>query len=424
MGVRRIAALLAVAALAPVLAGCGASAEGSSTTTTAPTGNEIHGQNLTIYVAGPLRGRSKVSGEAVVNGARLALDQIGSRIGRYRIRLRALDDVPPGMHEWSPAAARANAQIAAANRTTIAYVGDFNSGASGISIPILNQLGILQVSPYSSAVGLTSDGPGSLPGEPQEFYPTALRTFARVVPSDYIQALAQVQLQKSLGCVSTYAISDGEYDGDSAEQAFLQAAQKYGLPVVGQQSYYVGQSSYVSNAQTVAASGANCVLIAALAGENTVRLVTQVARENPGVRLFGTSGLAETSFTDPARHGIPADVGRRLLITAPGGNPADNPLARAFAAAYRRQGFGKPEPAAINGYEATQRVLAAIRRATGGGLQDAERVSVVRALFSMRRRRTPVGVYRFNPDGDTTLRDLDVYRVAGGELRYWKTVKG
>ncbi len=433
MSARRIAALLAVVALASVLAGCGGaggdpgSTPGNKTATTAPPpGNRIHGDRLTVYVAGPLTGRSAVSGQAVVNGTTLALDQIGARIGRYRILMRTLDDVSPGGHEWSGPATQLAAQTAAADPTTIAYVGDFNSGASGISLPVLNRLGIAQVSPYSSAVGLTSDGPGSAPGEPQAFYPTALRTFARVVPSDYIQALAQVRLQKSLGCTRSYAVSDGEYDGDAAKQAYLAAAQTEGLPVVGQQSYYTGASSYISNARTIAASGANCVLIAALGGENTVRLVTQVARENPTVRLFATSGLAETSFTDPAPpvRGIPADVGRRLLITAPGGDPATNSLTRSFVAAYQRQGFGTPEPAAIDGYEAMQLVLAAIRRATDDGHHDARRVAVVKALFSLGPRDSPLGRFQIKPSGNTSLRSYDVYRVVSGELRYWKTVRG
>ncbi len=423
MGVRRVAAGAAVVALASALAGCAGSGPGG-TTTTVPAGDHIHGNRLTIYIAGPLSGRSRVSGRAVVNGATLALDQIGSRIGRYRILMRTLDDVSPGQHEWSAAATQVAAQTAANDHTTIAYLGDFNSGASGVSIPVLNPSGIAQVSPYSSAVGLTSDGPGSSPGEPQAFYPTALRTFARVVPSDYIQALAQVRLQKSLGCKRTYAISDGEYDGDSAKQAFLEAAQAQGLDVVGEQSYSTSESSYISNAQTVAASGANCVLIAALAGENTIKLVTQVARENPGVRLFATSGLAESSFTDPARHGIPADVGRRLLITAPGGNPKVNSLTRAFIAAYRREGFGTPEPAAIDGYAAMRLVLEAIQRATDDGRHQAERVNVVKALFSLGKRASPLGAYQLKPDGDTTLRYYDVYRVVGGRLQYWKTVRG
>lgn len=423
MGIRRVTAVAAVVALVSVLAGCGSSID-ASTTTTAPAGDQIHGSRLTIYIAGPLSGRSKVSGYAVVNGATLALDQIGSRVGRYRILMRTLDDVSPGGHEWSSAEAETNAQTASADPTTIAYVGDFNSGASGVSIPILNPLGIAQVSPYSSAVGLTSDGPGSLPGEPQAYYPTTLQTFARVVPSDYIQALAQVKLQKSRGCTRTYAVSDGEYDGDSAKQAYLEAAQADHLPVVGEQAYTTGASSYISNAQTIGASGANCVLIAALSGENAVRFVTQVARENPHMQLYGMSGLAETSFTDSAQDGIPADVGRRLLITAPGGDPATNRLTRAFVAAYRRAGFGAPEPAAINGYEAVQLVLAAIRHATDDGRREVRRVSVVRALFSLGTRASPVGVFRLKPDGDTTLSDYDVYRVVGGELRYWKTVKG
>ena len=48
--------------------------------------------------------------------------------------------------------------------TTIGYVGDLNSGASAISIPPLNRAGIPQVSPTSTAVGLTSSALGSFPG--------------------------------------------------------------------------------------------------------------------------------------------------------------------------------------------------------------------------------------------------------------------
>jgi branched-chain amino acid transport system substrate-binding protein len=50
--------------------------------------------------------------------------------------------------------------------TSIAYIGEFDSGASAISIPILNETQIAQISPSDTAIGLTRDGPGADLGEP------------------------------------------------------------------------------------------------------------------------------------------------------------------------------------------------------------------------------------------------------------------
>lgn len=417
MSFRRVAASSAVVALA--LAGCG-----HPHPPAAPAGNRIHGDRLTIYVSVPLHGPSAVSGMAVVNGATLALDQLHSRIGSYRIRLKALDDVPPDGLYWNGAATTLAAQRAAADRTTVAYIGDFNSGASAVSIPILNRLAIPQISPYSTAVGLTSDGPGSSPGEPQAYYPTALHTFARVVPSDYVQAEAQVTLQQRLGCKATYVLSDGEYDGDSTSGAFLQVAQRRHLQYVAQQSYEPNASSYAAIGQTVAADGADCVLLAAITGRDAAALATKIAEKNPTVRLFATAGLAESSFTDPAEGGVPTKIDKRLIITAPTGDPSgSNTLRRAFMQSYQQR-YGTPEPAAIDGYEATRLVLGAIQRATDGGRHQAERERVVQALFATRDHASPLGTYSIERDGDTSLNSYDVYHVVNGALKYWETVRG
>lgn len=417
LSLRRVAGSSAVVALA--LAGCAHPRRPA-----APTGNRIQGDRLTIYLGVPLHGPSGVSGRAVVNGATLALDQLHARIGRYRISLKALDDVPSGGLYWSGAATTAAAQTAAVDRSTIAYIGDFNSGASAVSIPILNRLAIPQISPYSTAVGLTSDGPGSSPGEPQAYYPAALRTFARVVPSDYVQAQAQVTLQQRLGCKATYVLSDGEYDGDSTSEAFLQVAQRRHLQYVAQQSYEPNASSYAAIGQTVAADGADCVLLSAITGRDAPALATEIAEENPTVRLFATAGLAESSFTDPARGGVPVKIDKRLIITAPTGNPGEgNALRRAFMQSYRQR-YGTPEPAAIDGYEATRLALDAIVRATDRGRHEAQRELVVQALFATRGHASPLGTYSIERDGDTSLNSYDVYHVVDGALKYWETVRG
>ena len=93
---------------------------------------------------------------------------------------------------------------AATDRTTIGYIGDYNSGATAVSIPQLNRVEIPQISPSSTALGLTRGGLEAAPGEPEKYYPTGKRTFARVVPNDGVQAQVIVRLMRSMGCTRTY----------------------------------------------------------------------------------------------------------------------------------------------------------------------------------------------------------------------------
>lgn len=430
-GVRRVGALLAraaaIACVAAGVAGCG----GSSAL---PPGNKIPGSELTVYVSVPLSGESAVQGEAVIRAASLALAHIHNRIGRYQIVLKALNDASPTSGEpagpsgpqarWNPGQTTLDAHIAIANPTTIGYIGDFDSGASAVSIPLLNRLDIVQISPWSTAVGLTSDKLGSSPGEPEAYYPTSRRTFARVVPNDLVQAQAQVTLQKSLGCRADYVLYDGEYDGEETENAFVALAPQQGLPVIAEQSYVPSAGSFTSIGQTVAQSGANCVLIAAITDAAAAALTAQVAAQVPHDLLFGTAGLAESTFTDPAQGGIPLSLDHRILITAPAGDPAQpNARASAFYAQYERL-YGAPEPAAIDGYEAMSLLLSAIGHATDHGQRRAERSAVVAAVFHTRDRHSVLGTYRIEADGDTSLNVYGVYRVVDGQLQFWRTVTG
>jgi branched-chain amino acid transport system substrate-binding protein len=384
--------------------------------------NKISGETLTIYTSLPLHGASTVSGQAVLGGARIALDQVHARIGRYRIVLRWMDDSTAKRGTWDPGQTTLNAHQAMNDHTTIGYIGEYNSGASAISIPLLNRLEIPQISPTSTAVGLTSNGIGAAPGEPEKYYPTGIRTFARIVPSDAIEATAQVRLQQQAGCNKTFILDDGEFDGDDAEASFQVAARAAHLKLAGVQTFDPRVKDYRPLAAAVAKTGADCVLISAITEDNAVLLTKQVAQALPNAKLFGTGGLAESTFANPEQGGIPRSLDPRVLITAAAlGTAAAPPSGKAFYAGYRER-YGDPEPYAIFGYEAMSLMLSAITRATDDGTEPAMRSKVREAIFSTRGRRSVLGTYSIKPDGDTTLRRYGVYRIVGGRLRFWKEI--
>jgi len=382
----------------------------------------IRGRTLTIYASGPLRGPSTVSGEAVIDGAQVALDQVHGRIGEYRIALKVLDDATVARGGWDPGQTTINVQMAVLDPTTIGYVGDFNSGASAISIPPLNRAGIPQVSPTSAAVGLTSAALGAFPGEPQKYYPTGIRTFARVVPNDRVQAIAQVRVQQEMGCASTYVLDDGEVDGSDAARSFVVAAQAAHLRLAGVGTFPRDATSYQALATGIAQTAPDCVMIAADTESGAVLLTSDLAAAMPTVKIFGTAGLAETTYADPSHGGIPLSVDPRVVLTSP--TLAVNeypPSARLFNAAYTRR-FGPPEPDAIFGYEAMSLMLGAIERATHRGTEPAVRSRVRSAIFATHDRHSVLGTYGINRNGDTSLQRYGVYGIVQGRLTFLEAI--
>ncbi|MBV9337827.1 MAG: branched-chain amino acid ABC transporter substrate-binding protein [Solirubrobacterales bacterium] len=410
---RAAAATLAAAA---ALSGCGSKDRAATGAT------RIRGKTLTVYVSAPLSGASRASGMAVVDGVRLASAQAHGRVGEYQIALKVLDDATVQRGGWDPGQTTINARAAVLDPTTIGYVGEVNSGASAISIPPLNRAGIAQVSPTSAAVGLTSSAPGAFPGEPQKYYPSGVRTFVRVVPNDTVQAIAQVRLQQSMGCTRVYVLDDGEVDGADTARSYLVTAQKAGLRVIGIQAFVRGATSYQPLALGVAQMHPDCVLISADTESGAVPLTTQLVAAMPEVKIFGSAGLAETTYADPAHGGIPLAVDSRVVITGPSLDPREYPAAaRAFTAAFDHR-YGSLQPGSIFGYEAMSLLLSAIDRATEHGTKPAVRSQVRAALFATRDRPSVLGTYSIDGNGDTTLRRYGVYGIVAGRLTFWQSI--
>jgi branched-chain amino acid transport system substrate-binding protein len=408
-----LAAVLGCLGAAGCLAGCGAHRQ---------VGNRIPGRTLTVYVSLPFNGASSISGRSVLGGAELALDSVHRHIGRYRIVLKALDDSTVKRGGWDPGQTTVDAHAAIANRTTIGYIGEYNSGASAVSIPLLNRAGIPQISPSSTAVGLTTGGPAADPGEPQKYYPTQRRTFARVVPNDTVQAAVQVDLQREAGCRRTYVLNDGEVDGRDAAMSFVIAAGSARLRIAGDTQFDPAATDYRSLATAVAQTGADCVLISALTENHAARLTEQIADSLPDARLFGDAGLAETTYTDPQLGGIPLSLDSRILLTVATLGARDYPPAgRRFLALYAQR-YGPPQPYAIYGYAATSLLLDAISRATRRGTVEATRSNVLASILSTHNQASVLGTYSIDSSGDTSQRRYGVYHVQDGRLVFWKAM--
>ena len=162
MQVRWLAIWASFAALALGVAACG---EEEQTGGGGQAANGEGGETVTIYSSLPLQGASRPQSEDIIKGIKLALKQANNKAGNCNVKYVSLDDATAAAGKWEAGQTSANARKVAQDDSAIAYIGEFNSGASSISMPILNEAGILQVSPSNTHYGLTKSGPGAEPGE-------------------------------------------------------------------------------------------------------------------------------------------------------------------------------------------------------------------------------------------------------------------
>ncbi len=93
-------------------------------------------------------------------------------------------------------------------------------------------------------------------------------------------------------------LDDGEVDGQDTATTFAVAAQRGGLHVAGSQPFDPHATDYRSLATTVAQTGADCVFISAITESNAVLLTKQIAAAMPNAKIFGSAGVAESTYTD------------------------------------------------------------------------------------------------------------------------------
>ena len=408
---------LIFAAVALTAAACGSDSPDK------PSGSDGGGKQLTIYSSLPLQGAARVQSEAAVKGARLALENAGGRVGKFKIAFRSLDDSTAQAAGWEPNATSSNARKAAQDKSTIGYIGEFNSGATAVSLPILNEAQIAQVSPGNTAVGITSSDPGASPGEPDKYYPTGVRTYARVLPKDTYQGAALVAVAKQKQCASAYVLNDKEVYGAGLAKNVELAAKKAGLEIKGDEGIDKNAANYRSLASKIKGTGAQCFIYAGITANNAVQIFKDMAVALPDAPLLGPEGVGESGFFDPKDGGLPPEVANRVLITIPGVAPEEYPPAgkeflKAYAAKY---GDKSPDRYAVYGYESMSLLLDAIKRAGDAG---DDRASVAKQLLATKDREGVFGKYSIDPNGDITLTPYGIYRIEDGALVFDHSVKG
>lgn len=375
---------------------------------------------VVVYSSLPLKGSQRQESNAIIEGIKLA--GVPGHIGDYTIDYKSLDDAR-GRAGWSPSLVVRNAQRAAHDPRTVAYIGDLDSGATELSLPILNQAGIVQITPGSGYPGLTDSVQHvTQPGEPGKFYPNPRQfTLLRLIPNDMVQAAAALDLLHSTGCVHVAAASfGGGFDGLALVRAVQVTAKGYGMAYVSAPGPGTKPSAYPTYAAKLRQAGVNCFVLAGHVTRAAVTLTQDIHAELPTGAIVGSSRFCSRAWTDPARHGVSAALAPYLYCTSPLLPPGKYPASGPFITAFRQAHHRAPSAYSLIGYRAAEMVVAGITNLGNGG---DNRKEVLRALIpGAGRASTEAGGYGFDRHGDLTPPAYGIYHVVDGRPKYDKTL--
>jgi branched-chain amino acid transport system substrate-binding protein len=420
----KIITLLCVLILSAfTIAACGDDEEetgGGGGGSTQAEGGGSAGGTCNVYSSLPLQGASRPQTTAMVQGIRLALKEAGNKAGNINVKYESLDDSTAQAGTWTPEATNANARKVAQDDKACAYIGEFNSGASAISMPILNEAGVPQVSPANTAVGLTTNEPGADKGEPDKYYPAGTRHYLRIVPKDTIQGAALATVMKEDGCTNVAMANDKEVYGAGLARNIESSVKEQGVKLAFNEGIDPKASNFRSLAARAKSANADCFVFSGITANGAVQIFKDFAAALPEAKLYGPDGVAESGFGDPKEGGIPASVAKRVKVSVATLNPESYPPeGQEFFSQFEQEyGEKNPDPYAIYGYEAIRLTLDAIERAGSANKQD-----VLKAFFETKDRESVLGTYSIDENGDTTLTDYGIYTIEGGELTFDTTVK-
>lgn len=347
---------------------------------------------------------------AMAHASEQALRQHHFRAGRFRVAMQLCDDASGGdAGYWDQTKCEANAAMYAGTPKVVAVLAPFNSGCTASELPTLNRVHggpLAMVSPANDWVGFTRSARGNTTGEPDDHYPTGVRSFFRVYPSDVAETKVDAHLAKTLGLRRVLVTLNPKSDGweTTVAWSFAAAARAEGISIVGPRVLH-GQIR--RTIQQSLRHGADGLFLASRIEPPQISAI--VAARRLGGKAFPIMTWNATLFDGPIWLKDTPEA-RGMYIS---GGWYTSPQAQLPAAGRRFMSALDEAPRVNRAFapfsaQAMDVVLAAIARS------DGSRQSVLRELFATRVTDGILGSFGFQPNGDMTSVPVAIYRLQPG----------
>jgi branched-chain amino acid transport system substrate-binding protein len=424
--------LVAVAALALTAAGCGGGKKksggggGGKGVTALPASScnpvQYKGSGKPDFLIAsdlPLIGGSRTQTIQMNKAIAYVLSQQDWKAGDHKIAFQACNDATAQLAKWDPTKCSANAHAYAGDSSLIGVVGTFNSGCAAIEIPVLNKApggGLMMISPANTYGCLTEPCAGN---EPEKYYPSGTRNYARVAPSDPNQGAVDAKFLQGKGVKSVYILNDKEAYGLGVAKNFSGAAKALGMTVTGFSAYDPKAANFQATFTKIKNTNPDAVFIGGLIDENSGQLINDkvaVMGDNSKVLLMLPDGFTTDAVFQRSEGGTPNANGAFFSVAGVGIDKYKG-AALKFIDGFKTQLGGKPvDPYAILGAQAAQVLLDAI------GRSDGSRSSVIDEVFKTKITDGLIGSFELNKNGDLTGANgaallYTIYDGVGGHLK-------
>lgn len=332
------------------------------------SGSKADSDTIRIGLAAPISGTQAQYGQAFKNGAELAAAQVNEAggIDGKKVEIVVQDD----KGDSNEAVNVANKFVS--DKSILAVVGHFNSSATLATAPVYNKNKIVEISPSSSAPGVTDAG---------EY------TF-RVITTDAFQADYLANWTKELGYGKVALIYEQSDFGLGLLDVYKKSAPANNIDIVAAEAYNPGDKDFSTVLTKIKEKQPEAIFIGGF--YNEAALIAQQAKKlNLNVDFIGVDSLYSEALLELGKDSV---EGFKLIgFFFPGGENAE---ATKFAEQYQTAYNSKPDTYAAYSYVATSVVLEAIKE------KGADRESIKSYLETLKDYKGATGVLSFDENGD------------------------
>jgi branched-chain amino acid transport system substrate-binding protein len=364
----------------------------------------------------PRTGSANAQTTTLTNGIRMAIDEVGRKVGEFTVVYEDWDDASAKKGDWDPEVEAANADKAVKDPDVFFYIGTYNSGAAKISMPVLNKGNVVMLSPANTYAGLTKPGLGEA-NEPGVYRPSGKVTYFRVVPADDIQGKVGAEWMKQLGGKSVYVLDDRGLYGKGIADVFAVSAESLGMKVLGREGIDPKAQEYKSLMAKIKQLNPDWVYFGGSTQTNAGQIAKDLVATGLPAKLMAPDACFEDAFIKSAG---PENVNGRAHLTFGGLPPAKlTGKGAEFVKRYRDKYKAEPESYAVYGYVAAQVALDALRRA---GKKDRD--AIRQAVAETKQTEGVFGTWSFDANGDTTLKTMSGNVVKNGKFEFATVLGG
>jgi branched-chain amino acid transport system substrate-binding protein len=359
---------------------------------------------LVVGVIAPLAGSLAAQGKGVENATRLAVDQANKdcAVSGYRLQVQAENDGGD-----SDLGAQVATKLAAVDNL-VGVVSTVDSTVAEKVQPILDEAGILQISPGDTADALSRGD--AFAGDPKRPY----KTYFRTCTLDSLQApfaadyLVDKERKRSIAIVT-----DGVDANEELADAFAARTKDKGGKIVTRQRTDQTVTDFTKVIAALTPFNPDAVYFAGQYPQ-AGGLSAQLAAAHLTVPVMGGDGVFDGGFlTSGGKDGD--------LATKVGAPTDDLDSARGFAKAYEKAGYKEdPGPFGAYAYDAAKAIIGSLATTVGDGKWSGRSRHKLVDNAGHYHAKGATGPVAFDEFGDIENRVLTVYEVRGGK---WNTAE-